>query len=46
MGSRQGWTLPRPPDPMEVLAREFTTAAREVIEYDKATESLTGFITP
>lgn len=33
----KGWTLPKPPDPMEVLAREFSTAAREVIEYDKAT---------
>jgi|ERR1700719_2033712 len=34
---RKGWTLPTPPDPMEVLAREFSTAAREVIEYDKTT---------
>ena len=33
----KGWTLPTPPDPMEVLAREFSTAAREVIEYDKKT---------
>ena len=33
----KGWSLPRPPDPMEVLAREFTTAVREVIEYDKNT---------
>lgn len=33
----KGWTLPQPPDPMEVLAREFSTAAREVIEYDKKT---------
>ncbi len=33
----KGWALPTPPDPMEVLAREFSTAAREVIEYDKKT---------
>lgn len=33
----KGWSLPKPPDPMELLAREFTTAAREVIEYDKTT---------
>jgi hypothetical protein len=33
----KGWALPKPPDPLEVLAREFTTAAREVVEYDKAT---------
>ncbi len=33
----KGWSLPKPPDPMDVLAREFTSAAREVIEYDKDT---------
>jgi hypothetical protein len=33
----KGWPLPTPPDPIDLLTRQFTDAAREVIEYDKAT---------
>jgi hypothetical protein len=33
----KGWKLPTPPDPLDVLTRQFTDAAREVVEYDKAT---------
>jgi hypothetical protein len=33
----RGWPLPTPPDPIDLLTRQFTDAAREVIEYDKAT---------
>lgn len=34
---KKGWKLPKPPNPMEILAHEFTSAARAVIEYDKTT---------
>lgn len=33
----RGWPLPLPPDPLDLLARQFTDAAREVVEYDKKT---------
>lgn len=37
MGRRKRLDVAHAPDPMEVLAREFSTAAREIIEYDKKT---------
>src|SRR4051812_28955548 len=33
----KGWPLPTPPNPMDLLAREFTEAARDQIGHDKAT---------
>lgn len=33
----RGWQLPTPPDPIDLLARQFTDAAREVVDYDKKT---------
>lgn len=33
----KGWLLPRPANPIDLLAREFTQAAREEIRYDKKT---------
>jgi hypothetical protein len=33
----KGWPLPTPPNPLDLLARQFSDAAREVIEYDKKT---------
>lgn len=33
----KGWPLPTPPNPLDLLARQFTEAAREVIERDKVT---------
>ncbi len=33
----KGWSLPRPADPLVLLAKEFTQAAREEIRYDKKT---------
>jgi hypothetical protein len=33
----KGWKLPKPPDPLDLLTREFTQAAREEIRYDKKT---------
>jgi hypothetical protein len=33
----KGWPLPVPPDPLDLLAKQFTEAAREEIEYDKTT---------
>lgn len=33
----KGWPLPRPKDPLELLAREFTDAAREEISTDPKT---------
>jgi hypothetical protein len=32
-----GLPLPRPPDPLDILAKEFTEAAREQVEHDKST---------
>lgn len=33
----KGWPLPAPPDPLDMLAKQFTEAAREVIGHDKKT---------
>lgn len=33
----KGWPLPTPPNPLDLLTKEFTSAAREKIEYDKTT---------
>lgn len=33
----KGWRLPMPPDPLEMLAKELSAAAREEIRYDKKT---------
>jgi hypothetical protein len=33
----KGWPLPTPPDPLDLLAKQFTEAAREHVEYDKST---------
>jgi hypothetical protein len=32
-----GWRLPRPPSPIEMLAKEFSVAAREEVRYDNKT---------
>jgi hypothetical protein len=34
---KKGWPLPTPPDPMDMLTKQFTEAAREDIGYDKKT---------
>ncbi len=34
---KKGWPLPTPADPMDMLTKQFTEAAREDIEYDKNT---------
>lgn len=33
----KGWPLPIPPDPLDILTRQFTEAAREQIDYDTDT---------
>jgi hypothetical protein len=33
----KGWPLPTPPDPLEMLAKQFTEAAREEVNYDDKT---------
>lgn len=33
----KGWPMPTPPNPLDMLAKEFTSAAREQIEYDNKT---------
>jgi len=33
----KGWPLPTPSDPLDMLAKQFTEAAREEVEYDKTT---------
>ncbi len=33
----KGWSLPTPSDPLDMLAKQFTEAAREEVGYDKAT---------
>jgi hypothetical protein len=35
----KGWPLPKPASPLDLLAKEFTGAAREEIKYDKETGS-------
>jgi hypothetical protein len=32
-----GWKLPTPPDPLDMLAKEFAQSAREEVRYDKKT---------
>jgi hypothetical protein len=34
---KKGWVLPKPISPLEALAKQFATAAREEIKYDKTT---------
>ncbi|SRR5258708_2025336 len=34
---RQGWRLPKPIDPLDMLAKEFSHAAREEIRHDQQT---------
>jgi hypothetical protein len=34
---KKGWKLPVPPNPLDILAKEFAAAAREEIRYSKAT---------
>jgi len=34
---KMGWPLPVPPDPLDLLAKQFSDAAREEINYDKKT---------
>lgn len=34
----KGWPLPKPVDPIDMLAKEFSKAAREEIRHDKETE--------
>lgn len=34
---KRGWPLPTPPDPIDLLTKQFSDDAREVISYDKAT---------
>ena len=33
----KGWPLPKPADPLDLLAKQFTEAAREEVNYDKGT---------
>lgn len=33
--TQNGWELPKPKDPVELLAKEFSKAARDEIEYSK-----------
>lgn len=35
--ARKGWRLPIPPNPLDILAKEFAQAAREEIRHDKET---------
>lgn len=35
---RMGWPLPKPADPVDLLAQEFAHAAREEIRYDSVTK--------
>ena len=34
----RGWKMPTPPDAIDMLAKEFSTAAREEIRYDNTTK--------
>ena len=35
--AKKGWPLPRPVDPLDMLAKQFSSAAREETRYDKKT---------
>ena len=35
---KMGWRLPKPPSPIDLLAKQFSDAAREEIRYDKKTK--------
>lgn len=35
---KKGWRLPKPAEPLDMLAKEFSVAAREEIRYDKKTQ--------
>src|SRR5690349_2085347 len=37
MAVKMGWALPKPADPMDLLAKQFADAAREETREDKAT---------
>jgi hypothetical protein len=37
MAQKMGWPLPKPEDPLDILAKQFSDAAREEIRTDKAT---------
>lgn len=34
LAARMGWTTPKPPDPIDLLAKDFSRAAREDIRHD------------
>lgn len=38
MANKMGWPLPKPEDPLEILARQFSDAAREEMRTDKLTK--------
>jgi hypothetical protein len=38
MANKMGWPLPKPEDPLDILARQFSDAAREEMRTDKATK--------
>jgi hypothetical protein len=35
--TKKGWPSPTPPDPLDMLTKEFTKAARDQVDYDKTT---------
>jgi len=35
--AKMGWPLPAPPSPLEILAKQFSQAAREEVRHDKKT---------
>lgn len=38
LADKMGWALPVPPEPLDLLAKQFSDAAREEINYDKKTK--------
>jgi hypothetical protein len=38
LAKQMGWNMPRPRDPVELLAKEFSDAARQETRYDKETK--------
>jgi hypothetical protein len=38
MAKKMGWPLPKPEDPIDILARQFSDAAREEMRTDKVTQ--------